>query len=365
MDEVRMTPTDSRFTPFMPLPPACVLDGDVMRSAFFSNGAEFLSSGRGALLRILRLEKFGEGRRIFLPHFFCPQISKSLAKSFDVRFFEDLPCEKTPRFETLDAKCGDIVLAVNFLGLRDRNIWDSWEKPDGVVLAEDHSHAPFSHWAANSSADYSFASLRKYLPLPDGAWLKSKSKEASKMFLRGGDMDDFAADALCAAATVEKLKDASSADFSLALYYGAEAKLNALEVPSRMSGYSFEMLGRLNLEKIAKLRRDNLSAFCAAFGENPHVKILNGGSEFVEDEPRVFYPALKFENAAIRNAAYAELRRRGIFCPIFWGGLGESASESARRASDTMFLVPLDFRHTVDDAAMLAETLRDVLRGCR
>ena len=360
-----MTPTDPRFTPFMPLPPSCVLDGGGPCGALFEGGAEFLSSGRGALLRILHLEKFGKGRRIFLPHFFCPQISKLLSKKFDVRFFEDLPAEKTPRFETLDAKCGDIVLAVNFLGLRNRRVWDSWEKPSGVVLAEDHSHAPFSQWAQGSSADYSFASLRKYLPLPDGAWLKSKNKEASKMFSRGGDMDGFAADALCAAATVEKLKDASSADFSLALYYGAEAKLNALGVSSRMSGYSFEMLGRLNIEKIAELRRDNLSVFCGAFGESAHVRILNSGAEFLADASRIFYPALKFENAAIRNAAYAELRRRGIFCPIFWGGLGGSASEDARRESDTMFLIPLDFRHTADDAAMIAETLKGILRGCK
>lgn len=358
-----MVPTDSRFTPFMPLPPACILDGAGLPNGFLSGGAEFLSSGRGALMRILGMEKFGGSRRIFLPHFFCPQISKALSEKFNVCFFEDLPCENTPRFETLDAKGGDVVLAVNFLGLRDGNVWGSWEKPDGVVLVEDHSHAPFSRWAQNSLADYSFASLRKCLPLPDGAWLKSENAQSSKIFSRPGDMGNFSADALSAAALVEKFSEA--ADFALSLYYGAEAKLNAKCAASRISGYSFDVLKRLNIEKIAELRRDNLGAFCAAFGENPRAKILNSGPEFSADASRVFYPALKFENSATRNAAYAGLRRRGIFCPIFWGGLGASASDAARRESDTMFLMPLDFRHTAADAEMLAEMLKDVLRGCR
>ena len=43
----------------------------------------------------------------------------------------------------------------------------------GWLLVEDHSHDPFSPWATSSSADYAFSSLRKTLPVPDGAILWS------------------------------------------------------------------------------------------------------------------------------------------------------------------------------------------------
>jgi hypothetical protein len=42
-----------------------------------------------------------------------------------------------------------------------------------VTVIEDHTHDPWSAWAAQSGAEFAIASLRKTLPLPDGAVLWS------------------------------------------------------------------------------------------------------------------------------------------------------------------------------------------------
>ena len=65
---------------------------------------------------------------MFLPRYFCPEAARSISKNVKVEFFEDLPSEDSPRFETLNAAPGDAVMAVNFFGLRDLALWAEWKR---------------------------------------------------------------------------------------------------------------------------------------------------------------------------------------------------------------------------------------------
>ena len=189
-----------QITPFMPLPPRKFVRREKLDAniADFISGCELLSSGRGALLRALDIVKFGGV--LHVPEFFCPALKKILSAKFRVKTFLDIPSEPRARFDTIEARDGDAVLAVNFFGLRNSADWYSWagSRPK-IILIEDHSHAPFSDWAMNTRADFSFASLRKCFPLPDGAYLRSKNFSPSKIYSGGGEQPDFSRDALAAA----------------------------------------------------------------------------------------------------------------------------------------------------------------------
>ena len=81
-------------------------------------------------------------------------------------------------------------------GLRDMALWAEWKRlnPETILL-ENASHTPFSYGAAD--ADFSFGSLRKWLPLPDGGFVSAKNP--AEMFRRpASSMPDFAADFLAA-----------------------------------------------------------------------------------------------------------------------------------------------------------------------
>ena len=136
-----------RITPFMPLPSPDLFSGGKtggMPESFFSE-REFFSSGRAALARAVALLNPDSSSKVFLPYFFCPQIREMLKKKYSVAYYEDLPSEREPRFSSLKARSGDIVVAVNFFGLRRREAWDKWKSENpGLILIEDHSHAPFS-----------------------------------------------------------------------------------------------------------------------------------------------------------------------------------------------------------------------------
>ena len=139
-----------------------------------SGPRQFFATGRAALIALGQKLSPNTRLRLFVPTYFCPQVSASLKPWFKLHFFVDLPAESGPRLDTLKANAGDLVLAVNFFGTREQGVWNEYlASSRGVILVEDHTHDPFSPWAQRSRAPYAFSSLRKTLPVSDGAVLWS------------------------------------------------------------------------------------------------------------------------------------------------------------------------------------------------
>lgn len=122
-----------------------------------------------ALLRLLPLRK----RRLWVPSYFCFDVSNFWKKYGEVITYADDPRRQEPDWSTLRPSANDLVVAVNYFGVRSGHAWTGWREQNECVLVEDHSHDPVSGWSLNSTADYAFASLRKTLPVPDGAILWS------------------------------------------------------------------------------------------------------------------------------------------------------------------------------------------------
>lgn len=130
----------------------------------------FWHSGRDALRALvghLRLD------RVFFPSYYCQQVAASLRDDgVEVKAYPDDPRDTPADLTDMPWGAGDGVVISNTFGLRGPPEFPT-EVPVGVVTIEDHTHDPLSRWALNSAADYAFASLRKWLPLPDGAVLWS------------------------------------------------------------------------------------------------------------------------------------------------------------------------------------------------
>ncbi len=142
----------------------------------------YFGTGRVALLSICRLLGVNSGI-LHIPEYFCPEVVNWFQdQGIVVRRYVDGPFQESPELEYSYLNAGDILLAVNYFGVSDGTFWRSWEYP-GVTLVEDHTHDPFSSWAKNSTADYAFASLRKTLPIPDGALVWSpKGRKLPELF---------------------------------------------------------------------------------------------------------------------------------------------------------------------------------------
>jgi len=133
------------------------------------------ATGRDAFLSLWDKVGLKSSKIVFVPEYFCPQVlSYWIQNGVRVRSYLDNPLLPHPDWASIDCSSGDMVLALNFFGVRAGNPWIKWKKEnEKVVLVEDHTHDPFSEWVRNSKADYAFASVRKILPIPDGAILWS------------------------------------------------------------------------------------------------------------------------------------------------------------------------------------------------
>lgn len=322
---------------------------------------EFFASGRCALNRvILEIKKRGFRGRMFLPRYFCPEAARSISKNVKVEFFEDLPSEDSPRFETLNAAPGDAVMAVNFFGLRDMALWAEWKRlnPETILL-ENASHTPFSYGAAD--ADFAFGSLRKWLPLSDGGFVSAKNP--AEIFRKpASSMPDFASDFL-AASLSRAQENVFSDDFAERLFYGAEAKISAITNPARMSAYSLHMLARLDVTKMAEVRYCSVRAFSlkAALGGYFEELSFSGGRN--PEKFSVYCPVLRFRAAHVRDAVYAELRKEGMFAPIYWGGFGANGSAAARAESSKSMCIPPFFADSPQEAENFCEFIISLCAG--
>lgn len=132
----------------------------------------FFGSGRAALIALCRRWIEAHSRaRLLVPEYFCSEVVCYLRNGgIPIAFYADNPQRIGPELDRLPVSSSDMVLAVNYFGVRSSECWGAWRDGNpGIALIEDHTHDPQSRWARSSMADFAFASLRKTLPVPDGA----------------------------------------------------------------------------------------------------------------------------------------------------------------------------------------------------
>jgi hypothetical protein len=130
----------------------------------------FLFSGRDALRLLLDHGAVQRGwRRLWVPDYFCQTVVAAMRHPrIDLRVYADDPLREVPEWP--DARRSDAIFSVNYFGLRGPT---PAPRRDGVEVIEDHTHDPASAWARRSTADFCVVSLRKTLPISDGASLWS------------------------------------------------------------------------------------------------------------------------------------------------------------------------------------------------
>lgn len=145
-------------------------------SDYVPNKDVFLySSGRSALMAILKNVARTNPGKIHIPYYICPSVVNACTfAGFEVSFYELdegflFPLEYLEKINK-----GESLLTVNYFGFVDDNpIIESIKqtRPD-IVTISDHSQYFWTY--KQSLADYSFTSLRKHFPVPDGAFIHSQ-----------------------------------------------------------------------------------------------------------------------------------------------------------------------------------------------
>ncbi|MGX6603140.1 hypothetical protein ACWKSP_13510 [Micromonosporaceae bacterium Da 78-11] len=314
---------------------------------------ELFATGCGALSALLR--RLGHRGRLHMPSYFCMGVAEALSADMPIAWYRHLPDGRGPRFGTLRAVPGDVVLAQNLFGHDDGTPWHEWiEANPDVTVVEDHSHDPFSDWARDSTAAYAVASLRKTLPLPDGGLLWSP---------RGLDLPEpigtpspgahlKLAAMLLKAAWLDG-RPLAKDSFRSMQQQGERVLLGSAGPACEATRAVLPLLDvaglRATSTRNAEAMIDALPAATGAWRVRP----VGGTAPF-----RV---QLVCRSEPVRDAVLDLLARDGIFAPVHWrqdrSGLWSGDAEAADLAG-RMLTLPVDHRCGPDDIRRIAAVLR-------
>jgi hypothetical protein len=316
--------------------------------------AVWFALGRHALAALLATLK-GPSRRLWLPDYFCEETVEHWARYLPVVRYQDNPGWAKPNWESLLPAPQDVVLCMNYFGVREGTVWQHWRRDHICILVEDHTHDPCSPWALSSGADYAFSSLRKTMPVPDGAILWSPTGSPLPEQPRDGDWQGCAMKLLSAMMKAEYLLGHPCQDLKPRF---RELELNGEELMSRaplsaMSPYSRAYLMAGLPKAWCDQRRENVQYLLSALKGWENAKPLFTTWP-VGATPYALVLVLPSANR--RDHYRALLQRANIYCPLLWPS-PPTARELNRDLAARSLVIPADQRYDVQDMARIQAVL--------
>ncbi len=323
------------------------------------------SGGQDAMLGLWKmLCEQQPGRVLHLPDFFGPDVPTGW-KYFNLpfKYYADDPRWAHPDWDTVDMQPGDLIMVINYFGVRDGEACRQWhEENSDIVYIEDHTQDPLCEWALTSTADYICSSVRKTFPVPDGgvvwspkdlplppepsrkAWSGSGMRLAAMMHKR-----EYLSDG-----AVDKDKKNMFRDF-----YEQGEKLIIRDEDFKISPWSYELLKDGHPVEWRERRVHNARLLLD----------LLKGAENVEplfsdwpDGHSPFSVELVFSTNAIREHVQTHLIENDIYAPVHWRP-GLEPNERTINLSERILTVHIDQRYNDNDINYVAEMILAALES--
>jgi len=245
-----------------------------------------------------------------------------------------------------------VVLAVNYFGVRHGTSWRIWREQNKCVLLEDHSHDPAGPWARHSAADYAFSSLRKTLPVPDGAILWSPRRLSLPSQSAEGSWIGAGVKLAAMVLKLEFLKGRCEAELKARFRWLQREGERLLEMQSvsAISPFSRECLSAGIPTAWRKKRAANVRALLKRLAHWHAARPLF--SSWPENSTPLSAVFL-FRSGAERDRYRALLANNNIYCPVHWPTSAQ-ANPQVRDLSARLLTIPADHRYSMKDMERIA-----------
>jgi len=291
---------------------------------------------------------------LWLPSYFCPEVADCCGRYCQIREYRDLPHWDGPDWKSLQPEAHDIVLALNYFGIRDGEPWKKWREQAHCVLLEDHSQDPFSEWAQTSTADFAFASVRKTLPIADGAVLWSPRGLALPKQPVDGDWSGVA---LKIAAMIYKGEYlcGSGTDALKTQFRDLQVKGEDLMRQSRISAISPPSFAYVSDGAPTLWRQQRADNARYLLGNLIHSDRAHCMYERWPDGAVPFALPILFPSQSERDACQSLLQKNRIYCPVHW--VCQTTDPDALALSRTILSLPVDQRYMEGDMDCISRVI--------
>ena len=294
-------------------------DIKTQQNYLFGKEFTFLLSGRTAIdliIEDIKIER--EIRSIYFPSYYCnSMIQPFISRGIDVVFYQvSISAEGTFEFEIKDNNC-DAILIINYFGFFNEDIRKliDYANEKNQVIIEDATHSFFSDNPNPSFYHYKFASLRKWLPIMDGA-VAMKSNGSFNIKIKEHTNNSFLEERVRAFSLKRDyiINGLGEKSQFLKSYSNANSILEKDYSEYQMSTESFRILTHYDLNTMCIKRKGNGSFLIDQLSKIPEITIIKRGLHI--HETPLFIPI--FLENTVRNQLKEYLIKQHIYCPAHW-----------------------------------------------
>lgn len=308
-------------------------------------GASWFGTARDALRAIVQDSRGPRIRRLLLPTYYCHDVTDALRDSLDIDFYPDGPRDEP---HTLELRDDEAAIAVDYFGAPHHL------EVVGGTMIRDATHDPLLPHPGDRLADFVIASLRKTLPVPDGALVWS---EAGRTPPASPPPTREHLEAVTHLITGMTLKLAYLQGFAmekdafLQPLRSGETALGPNVALSGVSELTRHLATAMDVHGWLERRQQNQRRFADAFGSSA------GGFRLL-DHPA--FAILLAPGHEARDRARQALIRSGIYPAILWEQPRPTTPHDHLDLADRILVLHVDGRYGPEETDRMASAVRAV-----
>lgn len=325
------------------------------------NKSILLDSGRSCIKYLLKNILNDKVDKVLLPSFLCNSIVNAVeSENVEVEFY-NVNSELVIDINDLESKVKsnkDIIYFINYFGFyQPKAVYEYLEKLNKTnIIIEDCTHTIFSNSKEIKSkyiGDFQIASIRKWLGIPDGAILFSRTQEIkyNEKFLKSGN-NDFSVMKLLG----QLLKSNYIEDGNCKKEYFMEIMKKAVltnEI-NTISSISNLILNGYNYAELKHKRKENYNYLYNKLNDNKYITTF-----FYYIENDICPLGLPVKVKVDRDKFRKYLSDNKIYCPVHWNSCSNINIEytDSKKLSEIILTIPCDQRYSKEDMKYIVEKI--------
>lgn len=310
------------------------------------------STGRTALYSIVQGIHNHTYKGVLLPDYVCNTVTEAIIESGVSYNFYHIKENMHPDWNTISKEMvsnKSAIIITNYFGLldlRDDIRYIRKNYPDVMIIVDDVQN--FYGCGREEDFDYSFTSLRKWFPIPDGALVVAKEKEKYDWLENYATKNKFA-DYKLSGNILKNYVEFIDDKICLDLISCGESILNASYL-CECSSASKIIMQNLNYSSIANKRKRNAKYL------HQHLLEMKIDHLYSEFSTPLFIPIFIDDREKKRK----ELFKHSIFCPAHWPWVSERINGKNDLYNNELSLI-CDQRYEIKDMDKIITVLKDVI----